>query len=198
MFTSRAEYRLTLRADNADQRLTPLGIAVGCVGEARRSTWNKKSQALDAARKMVHELGATPKALEKMGLNINQDGVRRSVHDLLRYPDMTLETLAQFWPELSDMAPEIAEQIVIDAKYAGYLGRQEADIAAFRKDENLALPADLDYAAIAALSNEVRTKLAAARPVTMGAAARIPGITPAALTALLRYVRRSANAKKVA
>jgi tRNA uridine 5-carboxymethylaminomethyl modification enzyme len=192
MFTSRAEYRLTLRADNADQRLTPLGIEVGCVGEARRSTWNKKSEALDAARRMVHELGATPKALEKMGLNINQDGVRRSVHDLLRYPDMTLESLAKFWPELADMEPEIAEQITIDAKYAGYLGRQEADIAAFRKDENLSLPENLDYSAIAALSNEVRTKLAATKPATMGAAARIPGITPAALTALLRHVRRKA------
>lgn len=191
MFTSRAEYRLTLRADNADQRLTPLGIAVGCVGEDRCSTWNKKQEALETARQQVQELGDVPTSLAKKGLSINQDGQRRSVHDLLRYPDIDLDRLTQIWPELASMAPEIAEQIEIDAKYAGYLGRQEADIQAFRKDENLVLPSDLDYQAIAALSNEVRSKLSSARPATMGAAARIPGITPAALTALLRYVRKT-------
>src|SRR5690606_25462620 len=178
-----------LRADNADQRLTPLGIAVGVVGETRRSTWNKKEASLVAARKLMAELKATPKALEKQGLNVNQDGVWRSAHDLLSFPEMTLERLAGIWPELGEFSPEIAEQITIDAKYAGYLDRQDADIAAFRKDEGLALSEGLDYAAIPSLSTEIRNKLAAAKPATLGAAARIPGVTPAALTALLRHVR---------
>src|SRR5690606_23725244 len=147
-FASRAEYRRTLRADNADQRLTPWGIAVGVVGETRRSTWNKKEASLVAARKLMAELKATPKALEKQGLNVNQDGVWRSAHDLLSFPEMTLERLAGIWPELGEFSPEIAEQITIDAKYAGYLDRQDADIAAFRKDEGLALSEGLDYAAI--------------------------------------------------
>ena len=196
MFTSRAEYRLSLRADNADQRLTPLGIAVGCIGETRRSTWNNKDQALKAANTLVREtLTATPKTLEKQGINVNQDGIWRSAHDLLRYPDITLETLTKIWPELDELTPAIAEQITIDAAYAGYLDRQDADIAAFRKDENLALPADLNYAAIAALSTEIRNKLTKARPETLGAASRIPGVTPAALTALLRYVRKTGTKK---
>jgi tRNA uridine 5-carboxymethylaminomethyl modification enzyme len=191
MFTSRAEYRLLLRADNSDQRLTPKGIAIGCVGEARRSTWNTKSEKLEAARCMVKTLAATPNALEKHGIAVNHDGVRRSVHDLLSYPHISLNQLIQIWPELSEMSPEIAEQIEIDARYSGYIDRQEADITAFRKDENLALPTDLDYAAIGSLSTEIRNKLTLAKPATMGAAARIPGVTPAALTALLRYVRRT-------
>ncbi len=198
MFTSRAEYRLTLRADNADQRLTPLGLAIGCVGSERRSTWNTKDQALRQARALVQELGAVPTTLEKWGFTINQDGVRRSAHDLLRYPEIDLARLATIWPELGQLSPEIAEQITIDAKYAGYLGRQEADIAAFRKDEDLALPGDLDYSAVAALSTEIRTKLSATRPATLGAAARIPGMTPTALTSLLRYVRRTGTKTKVA
>lgn len=199
MFTSRAEYRLVLRADNADQRLTPLGIEVGCVGDTRCSTWNKKAAALAAARELIHSLNDVPTNLQKQGLTINQDGVRRTAHDLLRYPDITLERLAQIWPELGRLAPDIAEQITIDAQYAAYIERQEADIIAFRKDENLTLPADLDYAAIASLSTEIRTKLAAAQPQTLGAAGRIPGVTPAALTALLRYVRHTGTtAKKTA
>lgn len=196
MFTSRAEYRLSLRADNADQRLTPKGLVIGCVGDARCSMWNIKSQALEAANTMVHTLSATPSTLEKHGLTINQDGVWRSAHDLLRYPDMTLETLSKIWPQLAELAPDIAEQIVIDAKYAGYLGRQDADIAAFRKDEGLTLPSDLDYSKLAALSTEIRNKLTKNRPETLGAASRIPGVTPAALTALLRYVRKTGTVAK--
>ena len=196
MFTSRAEYRLTLRADNADQRLTSLGIAIGCVGEDRCSTWNMKASRLAEANDMVHRLTASPSVLEKHGLAINKDGIKRSVHDLLRYPELDLQRLAQIWPELATITPEIAEQIMIDAQYAGYLIRQDADIVAFRKDENLALPDHLDYSTIASLSTEIRTKLSAARPATLGAAARIPGITPAALTALLRFVRRTGTSNR--
>jgi tRNA uridine 5-carboxymethylaminomethyl modification enzyme len=196
MFTSRAEYRLSLRSDNADQRLTPLGIEIGCVGEARRSTWNTKAEALEQARHLVKTLNATPNELEKYGLNINRDGIRRSAHDLLSYPHISLEMLVKIWPELGYMTPDIAEQVQIDALYSGYIGRQEADITAFRKDENLTLPTDLDYAAIGSLSTEIRNKLSAARPETMGSASRIPGVTPAALTALLRYVRKTGTTAK--
>jgi len=190
MFTSRAEYRLSLRADNADQRLTPRGLSVGCVGSARADAFTAKLDALSRARELVAGLAATPNELAKRGLTINQDGVRRSAADLLRYPDIDLARLAALWPELSDLPPAIAEQIEIDGRYAGYIERQEADIRAFRRDEELALPETLDLDAIASLSTEVRQKLRQAKPATLGAAARIPGVTPAALTALLRHVKR--------
>ncbi|MBP2300393.1 tRNA uridine 5-carboxymethylaminomethyl modification enzyme [Azospirillum picis] len=190
MFTSRAEYRLLLRADNADQRLTDKGIAIGCVGSERRDAFAAKSAALAAGRALVASLQATPVELARQGLAVNQDGVRRSAADLLRYPDIDLAALSHLWPELAAIAPEIAEQLEIDGKYAGYLGRQEADIRAFRKDEALALPEDLDVDGIGSLSAEVRQKLRQSRPATLGAAARIPGMTPAALVALLRHVKR--------
>ncbi|WP_044563659.1 tRNA uridine-5-carboxymethylaminomethyl(34) synthesis enzyme MnmG [Azospirillum sp. B4] len=190
MFTSRAEYRLLLRADNADQRLTPRGLSLGCVGEARAAAFGAKLAALDHARGLATTLSATPNELARHGLTINQDGVRRSVADLLRYPDIDLARLGAIWPELNGFSPEIAEQVEIDGRYAGYLDRQEADIRAFRRDEALALPADLDVDAIASLSAEIRTKLRQVRPATLGAAARIPGMTPAALTALLRHVKK--------
>jgi tRNA uridine 5-carboxymethylaminomethyl modification enzyme len=196
MFTSRAEYRLSLRSDNADQRLTPLGIAIGCVAEDRCSTWNIKSKALEQARHLVKTLNATPNDLEKKGLTINRDGIRRTAHDLLGYPHISLEMLINIWSELGEITPDIAEQIEIDALYSGYIGRQEADITAFRKDENLTLPTDLDYTAIGSLSTEIRNKLIAARPETIGAASRISGVTPAALTALLRYVRKTGTTNK--
>ncbi|MDP9196004.1 MAG: tRNA uridine-5-carboxymethylaminomethyl(34) synthesis enzyme MnmG [Pseudomonadota bacterium] len=192
MFTSRAEYRLRLRADNADQRLTPLGLSAGCVGSVREKAFRQKIEALDAARASVRELRATPNELARHGLTVNQDGVRRSVHDLLRYPDVTLVRLAEIWPELKNLPSSIAEQIEIDGKYAGYMDRQEADVRAFRRDEALQLPADLDYATVGSLSNEVRQKLKTARPSTLGAASRIPGVTPAALIALLRHVKKRA------
>jgi tRNA uridine 5-carboxymethylaminomethyl modification enzyme len=190
MFTSRAEYRLVMRADNADQRLTPLGVALGCISSTRAARFDSKKAALDQARHVCARLGDTPSALSKLGLAIKQDGCWRAVADLLRYPGVDVQRLAHIWPELACFAPEIAEQIEIDARYAGYLERQEADIRAFRRDESLALPAEVDYGAIGGLSAELRQKLAAARPASLGQAARIPGITPAALTALLRYVRR--------
>ncbi len=190
MFTSRAEYRLTLRADNADQRLTPLGLSVGVVGPARAAAFAAKMERLDGARAMLDTLSATPDALRRHGLAVNRDGVRRTAFDLLRLPDVDLATLAGIWPALADLPAAVAEQVTIDALYAGYLQRQEADIRAFRRDEALALPGDLDYGAVGSLSAEVRQKLAAVRPATLGAAARIPGVTPAALTALLRHVKR--------
>ena len=190
MFTSRAEYRLLLRADNADQRLTPRGLAVGCVGSKRQELFGAKAVALAAARELVRSLQATPVELVRQGIQVNQDGVRRSVADLLRYPDLDMATLSRLWPELAEIPADIAEQVEIDGKYAGYLDRQEADIRAFRKDEALALPDDLDVDAIGTLSAEIRQKLRQSRPATLGAAARIPGMTPAALVSLLRHVKR--------
>jgi tRNA uridine 5-carboxymethylaminomethyl modification enzyme len=190
MFTSRAEYRLQLRQDNADQRLTTLGLAWGCVGKARESAFSAKMAALATARTTMQSLSATPNDLKARGLAINQDGQRRTALGLLAYPEITLARLAEIWPEIGAFDPEIVEQIEIDGRYAGYLKRQDADIIAFRKDEALLLPDDLDYDSIGSLSTEVREKLKAARPASLGAAQRISGVTPAALTILLRHVRR--------
>ena len=190
MFTSRAEYRLRLRADNADQRLTPRGLEIGCIGEKRAALWRSKAEKLAAAREIVHNTQITPNELERYGITINKDGQRRTISDLLAYPHIEWQQLAQIWPELSDMDAAIREQIEIDALYAGYLDRHDADIAAYRKDEALILPRDLDYSKVGSLSNEVRVKLETAQPETLGAAARIPGVTPAAVVALLRYVKR--------
>jgi tRNA uridine 5-carboxymethylaminomethyl modification enzyme len=190
MFTSRAEYRLTLRADNADQRLTGLGIKLGVVGSARAGAFRAKMADLTAARALVARLSATPPELERRGIHVNADGVRRSVADLLRLPGIDLPRLSAIWPELKGFSATVAEQIEIDARYAGYLDRQEADIRALRRDDALMLPADLDYATVGSLSTEIRLALTTARPATLGAAARIPGVTPAALAALLRHVKR--------
>ncbi len=190
MFTSRAEYRLTLRADNADQRLTEKGRQIGCVGTERWTAYSAKLAALALARETVAELSATPGELRQVGLVVNQDGQRRSAADLLRYPDIDMARLTAIWPQLASIDAGIVEQLEIDAVYAGYLERQEADILAYRRDENLTLPDGLDYGAIGGLSNEVRQKLFEAQPATLASAARIPGVTPAALTALLRHVRR--------
>ena len=191
MFTSRAEYRLLLRADNADLRLTPIGIAAGCVGSDRADTFAAKAAALDAGRAMMEGLDASPDALRGQGIVANRDGIRRSAFDLLRQPEVEWAQLVSVWPELNGLAPAIAQQLEIEGRYAGHLKRQEADIAAFRRDEGLALPADLDFAAVGGLSTEIRSKLTQARPATLGAAGRIPGVTPAALVALLAHVRRN-------
>ena len=196
MFTSRAEYRLTLRADNADQRLTPVGSEAGCVGSARASAFAAKLGALTQARARLHELDLTPNEAQKHGIAIRLDGTRRNALELLGLPDVDFAVLARIWPELSALTPEISEQLQTDAQYAGYLGRQETDILAFRRDEGLALPHTLDYAAVQGLSTEVRQKLAAIRPATLGQAARIDGVTPAALTLVLAHVR--SRAKRVA
>jgi len=190
MFTSRAEYRLRLRADNADQRLTPRGLEVGCIGAERAEIWSAKAEKLVAARAIVNHVQATPNELERHGIIVNKDGQRRTISDLLAYPHISWEQLAIIWPELARFESAIREQVEIDALYAGYLDRHDADIAAYRKDEALVLPRNLDYSKVGSLSNEVRVKLETSQPETLGAAARIPGVTPAAIVALLRYVQR--------
>lgn len=190
MFTSRAEYRLRLRADNADQRLTPLGIQLGCIGSERIQVWEEKSSKLEAARDLTSSLKMTPNELTKFGLQITMDGQRRSAFELLRYPNILWNDLAIIWPEINSIKGDIREQIEIDATYAGYLDRQDADVLAFKKDEALSLDPDLDYSQIGSLSMEIRNKLSQIRPTTLGAASRIPGVTPAAITALLRHVKR--------
>jgi tRNA uridine 5-carboxymethylaminomethyl modification enzyme len=194
MFTSRAEYRLSLRADNADLRLTRRGIETGCVGTERAESFAAKSRALERARALMSSLSATPDALKRRGIAVNQDGVRRSAHDLLRQPDIGWPDLVGFWPELAGLAPDIAEQVEIEGRYSGYLARQEADVQAFRRDEDLRLPDTIDYSRIGSLSNEIAQKLKQARPATLGAAGRIPGVTPAALGALLAHVKRRERA----
>ncbi|MEQ8709301.1 MAG: tRNA uridine-5-carboxymethylaminomethyl(34) synthesis enzyme MnmG [Rhodospirillales bacterium] len=191
MFTSRAEYRLLLRADNADQRLTGRGIEIGLVGARRRAAYEAKAAKLAQARGLMAASQATPNALIAFGININQDGQRRDASELLVYPDVNWARLVEIFPALGEIEPAIAEQLSIDALYQGYVARQQADIDAFRRDEALRLPADLEYSSIGSLSNEVQQKLAAARPESLGAAARISGITPAALTALLRFVKKA-------
>lgn len=191
MFTSRAEYRLMLRADNADQRLTPRGMDIGAIDRPRAQMFHVKQQALEEAKLMVTRLEMTPNALKAKGIHVNNDGVRRSVSDLLAYPDITMGDLIPIWPELGALGNDIAEQVETDALYAGYIERQKADIAAFRRDEGLRLPLDLDYGVIGGLSNEVRDKLMQARPATLGQASRIEGVTPGALTALLAFVRKA-------
>jgi tRNA uridine 5-carboxymethylaminomethyl modification enzyme len=192
MFTSRAEYRLLLRADNADLRLTPKGREAGCVGSTRWASFMVKEAGLERGRQMLRNLKGSPDMLRRHGLEINRDGVVRSAWDLLSYPDLNLDCLAAVWPELADLSGSVAGQLEIEGKYASYLDRQEADIRAYRREEGLALPMDLDYDAIGSLSNEVRQKFKTARPETLAAAARIPGITPAAVTALMGYVKRTA------
>jgi tRNA uridine 5-carboxymethylaminomethyl modification enzyme len=195
MFTSRAEFRLTLRADNADQRLTAKGIAVGCVGAARAMAFRAKAEALDAGRTLARSLSITPSEAGRHGLSLNQDGQRRSAMDLLSYPTIGMADLIQIWPQLGQFAA-IAQQIEIDAKYSVYLDRQAADVAAYRRDEGLELPEGFDYSQMTALSMEVRQKLESIRPRTIGQAGRIDGMTPAALTLLVAYIRRGPRKPK--
>ncbi len=194
MFTSRAEYRLRLRADNADQRLTAVGIGLGCVGKARSAAFEEKMTALAQGQQALSARSATPNLLAKEGIKVNMDGVRRSAFDLLRYPDVNLQVLSRVWPELGEtISPDVATQLEIEARYAGYIERQDADIRAFRRDEALLLSDTLDYALVPSLSNEVVQILAESKPATLGAAGRLPGVTPAALVALLRYVKRDVS-----
>ena len=190
MFTSRAEYRLTLRADNADQRLTDKGIALGCIRQERHARHNAKMAALKAARTLAQSLSLTPNEAEKYGLALNKDGQRRSAFELLAYPRITLADVAKVWPQLAAIPTPIAQQLEIEAKYDVYMQRQNADVESYRRDESFELPAEFDYATLPGLSNEVRQKLSAIRPRTIGQAGRIDGITPAALTLLVAHARR--------
>jgi len=196
MFTSRAEYRLTLRADNADQRLTDKGMALGCVGTARAHRHGVKMAALDAAKTLAKSLAITPNEAARHGLALNKDGVRRSAFELLAYPEIGWTEIRGIWPELSAIDPAIAVHLEIDAKYDVYLKRQTADVDAFRRDESLIL-SDADYSLVPGLSNEARSKLEAARPWTVGQAGRLDGLTPAALGILAAYLRREARRKTV-
>jgi tRNA uridine 5-carboxymethylaminomethyl modification enzyme len=194
MFTSRAEYRLTLRADNADQRLTDKGIALGCVGQARSAHHGAKMAALNAARTLAKSLTLTPNEAARYGLTLNKDGQRRSAFELLAYPEIGWGEVRAIWPELSAIGPGIAVHLEIDAKYDVYLKRQTADVDAFRRDEGLILT-DVDYSAVPGLSNDARSKLEAARPRTVGQAGRLDGMTPAALGILAACLRREARRK---
>jgi tRNA uridine 5-carboxymethylaminomethyl modification enzyme len=191
MFTSRAEYRLLLRSDNADQRLTPLGLSIGCVGPQRAAAFRMKVLALDNVRQFLEGHQATPHQANARGIAVNSDGRRRNGMELLAYKDVGMKQLVALWPELAAVPAAISAQVEIEAHYAGYLDRQQADIDAFRRDEALELPMDLEYDQMTGFSNEVREKLKHHSPATLGAAARIPGITPAALTILLAHVRRT-------
>lgn len=197
MFTSRAEYRLTLRADNADQRLTPLGIKSGLVGPERAVCWSAKEQKLAEAHALLREKNtATPQQLEAAGIIVNKDGRHRSAFELLSYPEIGWDKLSQKWDNMKEIQGDIRTQIEIDAVYAGYSERQALDVEAFRREEGLILPQDLDYNEIGSLSTEIRLKLIQVRPDTLGAAARIPGVTPAAIVTLLRYVKARSRAIK--
>jgi tRNA uridine 5-carboxymethylaminomethyl modification enzyme len=190
MFTSRAEFRLTLRADNADQRLTPRGLALGCVGPARAKAFEAKRAALDHALRMVHSHAISPTEARRHAVAIKLDGQRRTAFELLSHPDLTFADVTRIWPEFAEVPGAIAEQIEIDAKYAVYLDRQLADVESYRRDDALELPTDIDYGVLPGLSNEVRHKLQTQRPRTVGHAGRIDGITPAALTLLVAHIRR--------
>jgi tRNA uridine 5-carboxymethylaminomethyl modification enzyme len=195
MFTSRAEYRLSLRADNADQRLTPWGEGLGIVGKTRKAAFADKLARLDVSRETMRTLSLTPNEAAKHCLAVRQDGARRSAFDLLTLPQVDFAQLTRIWPELQGFAPDMVEQLEIDAQYAGYLDRQEADVLAFRRDESRALPANFDYRSVTGLSTEVRQKLEMVRPTTLGQAGRIEGVTSAALTLVLAHVKAGKKAK---
>ena len=193
MFTSRAEYRLRLRADNADQRLTPIGLELGCVGAERQAAFAAKTRALADGRRLLEGLALTPNEAARHGLDIKKDGRRRTAFELLAFPSIDLARLRAIWPEVGMIEAAIAAQLEVDARYASYVDRQEADIVAFRKDEGVRIPADFAYAAVAGLSTEVRQKLEALRPATLAQAGRMEGMTPAALMLLLAHLRKGST-----
>ena len=195
MFTSRSEYRLTLRADNADQRLTPLGMQIGCISTKRKTIFKNKLKQLQEGFSLVKKYSISPNKLEKNGIMINHDGKKRSAFDLLSFENVSFSDVNNIWPETKFIKDDIREQIEIETQYAGYLERQREDIIDFKREEELTLPKNLDYKTIGSLSNEIVEKFTLVRPPTLGAASRISGVTPAAIIALLRYVKKQKNNK---
>jgi tRNA uridine 5-carboxymethylaminomethyl modification enzyme len=195
MFTSRAEYRLHLRADNADQRLTPLGIQLGCVGEGRRRAFETRLATLGKALALAESLVATPAERARRGLDMRKDGVRRTAFELLGYPDLGSKAVVAAFPELAGVDGEILAQVERDARYLPYLARQAADVERLQRDEAVEVPPTLDYRRIGGLSHELRDKLEAVRPTSLGQASRIEGMTPAALTQILLRVRQERAAQ---
>jgi tRNA uridine 5-carboxymethylaminomethyl modification enzyme len=191
MFTSRAEFRLKLRGDNADQRLTPIGLSAGCVGSHRAAAYAAKAGALAAGEAQLRALSMTSTEALKAGIQINQDGKRRSAMELLAYPNIDITRLRTWWPQLGAIAPRIAAQLEIDARYAAYVTRQDADVVTMRRDEATIIPANFVYAGLPGLSTEARSKLERLRPSTIAQAAKIDGMTPAAILILLAHVRKS-------
>jgi tRNA uridine 5-carboxymethylaminomethyl modification enzyme len=196
MFTSRAEYRLSLRSDNADQRLTPLGLELGCVGSERQTAFESWKEKLAIAETLLRSLSLTPNEASQKDIKINHDGVRRSAYELLAYEEIDLARLSGVWPELKTLSSKVSEQIEIEASYAVYLERQEADICAMRKEESRVIPEGFDYRTTPGLSNELVQKLERIKPTNLGQAARIEGITPAALTLILAYIRKGSPHKE--
>jgi tRNA uridine 5-carboxymethylaminomethyl modification enzyme len=195
MFTSRAEYRLSLRADNADQRLTPAGIALGLVGQPRRAAFEDKAERLEKGRAQLESASFTPRQVAALGLSVNQDGARRTAFQLLSFPEIGFEQVVQLQPELAAIDTETQQQLACDALYANYIERQKRDVDALRRDEQHVIPADFSFDGVEGLSNELKAKLKLARPENLSQAARIDGMTPAALTLILSILRRQKREK---
>jgi tRNA uridine 5-carboxymethylaminomethyl modification enzyme len=191
MFTSRAEYRLSLRADNADARLTPMGEKLGIIGVERRAMYGAFEAELVRAREATQSISLTPQEAHRCGIEVNRDGVRRSAYDLLSYPGMSLSRLSLVWPELNSVTPKTAERLEVEAQYAVYLDRQSASAAALRREEERVIPQDLDFSNVSGLSNELKAKLASRQPRSIAEAQRIDGMTPAAIALILLEIKRS-------
>ncbi|WP_170443844.1 tRNA uridine-5-carboxymethylaminomethyl(34) synthesis enzyme MnmG [Ruegeria arenilitoris] len=196
MFTSRAEFRLSLRADNADQRLTPQGLKIGCISDHRRLAFETKMERLGAVKSVLTERTYTPKEIRAAGIEVNQDGNRRDGMAILAFPDACFEDLVPLIQQLEDVDQDTRRQIERDALYANYIARQQRDVEAMKRDESHAIPADFDYSSLTGLSNELKQKLSAARPANIAQASRVEGVTPAALTLVLAKLRSSQRAKK--
>jgi tRNA uridine 5-carboxymethylaminomethyl modification enzyme len=193
MFTSRAEYRLSLRADNADARLTPLGQELGLIGAERSRRYEALKRDLARARELTRSVSLTPQEAAKCGIVLNMDGVRRSAYDLLSYPDMSLRRLSSVWPQFASIDAKVSERLEVEAQYAVYLDRQSASAASLRKEEERSIPPDLDFSHVSGLSNELKSKLADRKPRSIADAQRIDGMTPAAISLILLHIRRSAS-----
>jgi len=197
MFTSRAEYRLSLRADNADERLTPVGVELGLVSTARKERFERYRKDLADWRSQLAGVSLTPNEAERFGINLNRDGQRRTAMDLLAYPDIDPDRIRAIWPELHAMSERTAAALKIEAGYAVYLERQESDILALRREEGVSIPPDFDYHVLSGLSNELKTKLSSKRPANLAQASRIEGMTPAASALLLANLRRQGKEGRV-